>query len=107
ETFLRSPMQSQNTVNEHKTTPVIQQTDQNVKDSGIDMCKTSTPDSLEVPKAFKYPERQYRSPTDSMMSPVSKGLLARNRKGGVLLPSSIIQTKIQELRVQDVGLLQN
>lgn len=39
---------------------------------------------------------RYRSPTDSMMSPVTKGLLARNRKagGGSLLPPSINQTKV-------------
>lgn len=29
---------------------------------------------------------RYTSPTDMMMSPVTKGLLARNRKGGALLP---------------------
>ncbi|KAI3726160.1 hypothetical protein L1987_65957 [Smallanthus sonchifolius] len=34
------------------------------------------PTPLVVPKAFKYPE-MYMSPTDSIMSPVSKGLLAR------------------------------
>ncbi|KAM7279504.1 hypothetical protein ACFE04_006638 [Oxalis oulophora] len=52
--------------------------------------KLFTPDRLKVPKAFKYPER-YRSPTDAMMSPITKGLLARNRKPAAvaLLPPSL------------------
>ncbi|XP_043707223.1 uncharacterized protein LOC122656673 [Telopea speciosissima] len=44
-----------------------------------------TPDPLKVPEAFKYQER-YKSPTDFMMSPVSKGVLARRRKTGEHLP---------------------
>ncbi|XP_039011761.1 uncharacterized protein LOC120140841 [Hibiscus syriacus] len=84
-----------------------QKVDENLRDSGKYLRKTCTPDRLKVPKAFKYPER-YRSPTDSMMSPVTRGLLARNRKAaGSLLPPSINQTKIHELRVQDIGLSQN
>ncbi|XWS40993.1 hypothetical protein CRYUN_Cryun17cG0042900 [Craigia yunnanensis] len=98
-----SPIQSENAGLEKN--PPLQ--DQNPQDSGKDLRKTCTPDRLKVPNTFKYPER-YRSPTDSMMSPVTKGLLARNRKGGgSLLPPSINQTKIHELRVQDVGLSQN
>ncbi|KAH9676769.1 Hydroxyproline-rich glycoprotein family protein [Citrus sinensis] len=71
--------------------------------------KTNTPDRLKVPKAFKYPESErYRSPTDSMMSPVTKGLLARHRKGpALLLPPTINHQQIQELLVQNVGLLHN
>lgn len=70
--------------------------------------KTSTPDRLKVPNAFKYPESErYRSPTDSMMSPVSKGLLARHRKGPALLPPTINHQQIQELLVQNVGLFHN
>ncbi|KAL4361985.1 hypothetical protein GQ457_04G033110 [Hibiscus cannabinus] len=92
------------------TPPLLQdqKLDENPQDSGKDLRKTCTPDRLKVPKAFRYPER-YRSPTDSMMSPVTKGILARNRKaGGSLLPPSINQTKIHELRAQDVvGLSQN
>ncbi|KAL3723365.1 hypothetical protein ACJRO7_035538 [Eucalyptus globulus] len=65
--------------------------------------KPATPDRLKVPKAFKYPER-YRSPTDLMVSPVTKGLLARSRKGGVVLPPSKDQLKVPDLRVQDAGL---
>ncbi|XP_030465340.1 uncharacterized protein LOC115684648 [Syzygium oleosum] len=65
--------------------------------------KPSTPDRLKVPKAFKYPER-YRSPTDLMVSPVTKGLLARSRKGGAVLPPSKDQLKVPDLRVQDAGL---
>ncbi|ESR40064.1 Hydroxyproline-rich glycoprotein family protein [Citrus sinensis] len=70
--------------------------------------KTNTPDRIKVPKAFKYPESaRYRSPTDSMMSPVTKGLLARHRKGPALLPPTINHQQIQELLVQNVGLLRN
>ncbi|KAH7848110.1 hypothetical protein Vadar_033907 [Vaccinium darrowii] len=65
----------------------------------------SAPDRLTVPKAFKYPER-YTSPTDQMMSPISKGLLARSRKPGMLLPPTKNQTKIQDLTFQEVGLSQ-
>jgi len=58
------------------------------------MKKIGTPDRLRVPIAFKYPER-YRSPTDAMMSPVTKGLLARTRKSsGSLIPPSFNQTKV-------------
>ncbi|XP_010445700.1 PREDICTED: uncharacterized protein LOC104728156 [Camelina sativa] len=68
------------------------------------MKKIGTPDRLKVPIAFKYPER-YRSPTDAMMSPVTKGLLARTRKAsGSLIPPSFNQTKIQELRKPESGL---
>ncbi|GKU97351.1 hypothetical protein SLEP1_g10507 [Rubroshorea leprosula] len=91
-----------------KTPPQDQQIDHNSQDSGNDLRKTCTPDRLKVPKAFKFPER-YRSPTDSMMSPVTRGLLARNRKGGgvVLLPPSLNQPKIQDLLVQEASLFQN
>ncbi|XVE83682.1 hypothetical protein DITRI_Ditri16bG0106100 [Diplodiscus trichospermus] len=100
------PIQSENGGLENKTPPQNQKIDQNSQDSGNEFRKSCTPDRLKVPKAFKYPER-YRSPTDSMMSPVTKGLLARNRKGGAsLLPPSLNQTKIHELRVQGAGLSQ-
>ncbi|WCJ25586.1 hydroxyproline-rich glycoprotein family protein [Euphorbia peplus] len=65
--------------------------------SSSDSRKTNTPDRLQVPKAFKYPER-YRSPTDQMVSPVTKGILARNRKVASLLPPSLNHPKQQ---VQD------
>ncbi|XP_031268462.1 uncharacterized protein LOC116126923 [Pistacia vera] len=95
ETPLKSPEQAANTtLLEHKTPLQNRQTDGQIsQDSGNELKKTNTPDRLKVPKAFKYPER-YRSPTDAIMSPVSKGLLARNRKGGVLLPPSISQPKV-------------
>ncbi|XWS30165.1 hypothetical protein CRYUN_Cryun24cG0094300 [Craigia yunnanensis] len=94
EKSLDSPIQSENAGLEKNTPLPDQKIDQNPQDSGKDLRKTCTPDWLKVPKAFKYPER-YRSPTDSMMSPVTKGLLARNRKaGGSLLPPSINQTKV-------------
>ncbi|RAL46802.1 hypothetical protein DM860_005081 [Cuscuta australis] len=48
--------------------------------------KTTIPDRLKLPKAFKYPER-YTSPTDQIMSPVSKRLLCnagRTRKAAAV-----------------------
>ncbi|KAF5799824.1 hypothetical protein HanXRQr2_Chr07g0308951 [Helianthus annuus] len=69
--------------------------------------KTSTPNRLSVPKAFKYPE-MYKSPTDQIMSPVSKGLLARKKsfKSSPLLPPSSArnqQHKVPGSRFQDLG----
>ncbi|KAL4652853.1 hypothetical protein ACB092_01G261400 [Castanea dentata] len=101
----KSPIQPENTIIDCETPPQIQQNDENNRNPSNDLRKPSTPERLKVPKAFKFPER-YRSPTDSMMSPVTKGLLARSRKGGMLLPPSINQTKIQDLHVQDVGLFE-
>ncbi|KAF3654246.1 putative serine carboxypeptidase-like 25-like [Capsicum annuum] len=68
----------------------------------------NTPDRLKVPKPFKYPER-YTSPTDQMMSPVSKRLLiVRSRKASTLLPPSkdrpLHQHMVQGLRLQESGL---
>lgn len=73
-------------------------------------CKpATTPDRLKVPKAFKYPER-YRSPTDLMMSPVSRGLLARSRKSHVVLPPHKIQPQgpqpLLKFQLQEAGLFQ-
>ncbi|KAH0997892.1 hypothetical protein GBA52_021756 [Prunus armeniaca] len=76
--------------------------DENSQNSGNDLRKPTTPDRLKVPKAFKYPER-YTSPTDLMMSPVTKGLLARNRKGGALLPPSKNLLKPQDSGFAAVG----
>ncbi|GJS10555.1 hypothetical protein Tco_0367351 [Tanacetum coccineum] len=71
--------------------------------------KIATPDRLTVPKAFKYPE-MYKSPTDQIMSPISKGLLARtkSKKAFGLLPPSVngIQPhKLQASKFQDLGAL--
>ncbi|KAK4799926.1 hypothetical protein SAY86_025291 [Trapa natans] len=66
------------------------------KNTVNELRKPTTPDLLKVPKAFKYPER-YRSPTDMMVSPVTKGLLARTRRGGALLPPSKDQLKFQDI----------
>ncbi|KAF8408214.1 hypothetical protein HHK36_007359 [Tetracentron sinense] len=82
---LETPTQLENSLSGERTPPQTLQSDQKSQNSGNDLRKTSTPDRLRVPKAFKYQER-YRSPTDLMMSPVSKGLLARSRKTGALLP---------------------
>ncbi|KDP27245.1 hypothetical protein JCGZ_19944 [Jatropha curcas] len=91
ETPVKEPMKSEDC----KTPPPLQ--DSKSLNSSNDLRKNCTPDPLKVPKAFKYPER-YRSPTDLMVSPVTKGILARNRKGvgGSLLPPSMNQTKVQE-----------
>ncbi|KAG5624154.1 hypothetical protein H5410_009372 [Solanum commersonii] len=65
----------------------------------------NTPDRLKVPKPFKYPER-YTSPTDQMMSPVSKRLLiGRSRKASTLLPPSKNRPLYQHM-VQESGLCQ-
>ncbi|XP_057981166.1 uncharacterized protein LOC131166590 isoform X2 [Malania oleifera] len=97
--------QSENTLLELKTPPTQNQQilDQKSHNSSNDLRKTGSPVRLSVPKAFKYPE-SYTSPTDLMMSPISKGLLARRRKGSLLLPPSKNQPKILESRLQDVGL---
>eukprot|EP00258_Populus_trichocarpa_P003862 XP_002305356.1 uncharacterized protein LOC7463027 isoform X2 [Populus trichocarpa] len=79
-----------------------QEMDQESENSGNDLRKSSAPYHLQVPKAFKFPER-YRSPTDLMISPITKGLLARNRKGGALLPPSLNQPKVQDVEVQGGG----
>ncbi|KAL7190604.1 hypothetical protein ACSBR2_022812 [Camellia fascicularis] len=102
----KTPIQSENTHSDSKCTPPqTHRTDQNSQNSGNG---TGTmPNRLTVPKAFKYPER-YTSPTDLMMSPVSKGLLARTRKPGTLLPPTKNQhPKIQDLSFQEVGLFAN
>ncbi|CAH1420957.1 unnamed protein product [Lactuca virosa] len=44
-----------------------------------------TPTPLIIPKVFKYPE-MYTSPTDLIMSPVSKGILARTTSKKSSLP---------------------
>ncbi|XP_073128896.1 uncharacterized protein [Henckelia pumila] len=59
--------------------------------------KTGTPERLKVPKAFKYPER-YTSPTDQMISPVTRGILARSKMGRKLLPPSTNQPKIEAVK---------
>ncbi|KAE9612617.1 hypothetical protein Lalb_Chr06g0174961 [Lupinus albus] len=84
------PIQNQITQPESNTPPPVQQLDQN------ELNKVVTPDRLRVPKAFKYPER-YRSPTDMMMSPVTKGLLARGKKGAPILPPLKMQPKIPDM----------
>ncbi|XP_062029590.1 uncharacterized protein LOC133745519 [Rosa rugosa] len=84
----KTPIQSETmSFSDCITPPPLQHKDENSQNSGNDIHKTITPDRLKVPKAFKFPER-YTSPTDMIMSPVTKGLLARNRKGTSLLPPS-------------------
>jgi len=48
---------------------------------GEDVKRKVVPNPVKVParSAMSYPER-YMSPTDSLVSPVTKGVLARNRK---------------------------
>ena len=90
ETPFKSLMQSKPTMLDC-ITPAKE--DQESENSGNDLRKSSAPYHLQVPKAFKFPER-YRSPTDLMISPITKGLLARNGKGGALLPPSLNQPRV-------------
>ncbi|KAF8399598.1 hypothetical protein HHK36_015467 [Tetracentron sinense] len=84
---LENQTQPENSLPVQGTPPQTPQSDQKSPNSGNDLRKTGTPDRLIVPKAFNYPER-YRSPTDLMMSPISKCLLARTRKAPSLLDPS-------------------
>ncbi|KAK7271854.1 hypothetical protein RJT34_28092 [Clitoria ternatea] len=107
ETPPKLPIQAQPAEPECKTPTPVQRQDQNDHNSSSnELRKPVTPDRLRVPKAFKYPER-YTSPTDLMMSPVTKGLLARSKKGGALLPPGKNERKILDMCLQDVGPLQN
>ncbi|KAI4352465.1 hypothetical protein L6164_006715 [Bauhinia variegata] len=112
ENLLKTPpkapvLQSPTTESECKTPPPIQpSTNENDQNSLNELRKSLTPDRLRVPKAFKYPER-YTSPTDMMVSPVTKGLLARGRKGGALLPPGRNQPKIPDLLAQEASQFQN
>ncbi|XP_038700908.1 uncharacterized protein LOC119997793 [Tripterygium wilfordii] len=116
ESHLKSPEKTKNMVLDCNTPPPppppppqdpLKEQNSRSCSGDVKMGNMGTPERLKVPKAFKYPER-YRSPTDLMMSPVSKGLLlAKNRKGsGVLLPPSLNQTnqKIQDDDIKDAGL---
>ncbi|KAL3526593.1 hypothetical protein ACH5RR_011249 [Cinchona calisaya] len=111
EKMIETPLQS--TINQIETNIVDTRTPHNLhppinictisQNSASKICKPTTPNRLKVPKAFKYPER-YTSPTDLMMSPVSRGLLARSRKASPLLPPSKNQTNLQSSKPQEVGL---
>ncbi|XP_051117281.1 uncharacterized protein LOC127241997 [Andrographis paniculata] len=72
---------------DQNTPPPNHEEETNMKPKSPIPNKSGAPDRIIVPKAFKYPER-YTSPTDKMMSPVSRGILARNRKGRRPLPPS-------------------
>ncbi|XP_010939182.1 uncharacterized protein [Elaeis guineensis] len=68
-----------------KQTPPSIGSPRNEKPDGISQKvnghKSTTPEVLQVPKTSKFPDSsRYLSPTDLMMSPVSKRLLARNQK---------------------------
>nr|GEU34113.1 hypothetical protein [Tanacetum cinerariifolium] len=65
--------------------------------SSLASSKTSVPSPLIVPKAFKSPE-MYTSPTDSIMSPVSKDLLARTKSK----KSSALIQEHHKVQVQDL-----
>ncbi|KAK6928096.1 hypothetical protein RJ641_006687 [Dillenia turbinata] len=92
----KTPIQLENTqiLENQLTPPPSFQTKEKPKNSGIEFGKNGTPDRLKVPKAFKYSER-YTSPTDLMVSPVTKGVLARTRKAGARLPPAFNQIKVQ------------
>ncbi|KAG8384614.1 hypothetical protein BUALT_Bualt04G0136200 [Buddleja alternifolia] len=94
---------AENTKSDQNTPPPPNQANNQKSQSPISISgKTGTPDRLKLPKALKYPER-YTSPTDQMMSPVTRGILARSRKGSKLLPPSLNQPKIQALQLQELG----
>ncbi|KAG5059934.1 hypothetical protein JHK87_000963 [Glycine soja] len=101
------PIQDRTPEPECKTPTPLQQ-DPNDHNSSNELRKPVTPDRLRVPKAFKYAER-YTSPTDLMMSPVTKGLFAKTRRGGgaVLPPGGKNRPKILDLPLKDVGPIQN
>ncbi|KAJ8749684.1 hypothetical protein K2173_010104 [Erythroxylum novogranatense] len=100
ENLIGSPLKE--SAQDCRTPSQAQSTDSKSQKTSNDMRKSSTPDRLKVPKAFKYPER-YRSPTDLMISPVTKGLLARNTKAALLPPSmNLNQAKAQDMQVQEV-----
>ncbi|XP_072980408.1 uncharacterized protein [Typha angustifolia] len=55
-----------------------------------------TPVLLQIPKLFKFPER-YRSPTDLIISPVSKSLRSRTRHGSSLPTETKSSSKSEEV----------
>ncbi|KAJ8643816.1 hypothetical protein MRB53_005564 [Persea americana] len=79
-----------------KTPPQSLQTEGKPQSSIEDGRDSSAPDPSKVPKAFAFTER-YMSPTDRIISPVSKGLLARNRKLSVLLPPTKTPSKAMDI----------
>ncbi|CAA2990146.1 Hypothetical predicted protein [Olea europaea subsp. europaea] len=95
EKILESPpktltIQTENSIPDQNTPPP------NQKSQTPPICnsgKAGTPDRLKVPKAFKYQEK-YTSPTDRLMSPVTRVLLARSKKGSKILPPSTNQPKV-------------
>ncbi|KAL6012013.1 hypothetical protein ACLOJK_002484 [Asimina triloba] len=76
-----------------KTPPQTLQTVQRSPIVGGAGLKNTAPHFITGSKAFNFTER-YMSPTDRILSPISKGLLARNRKAGQLLPPSKTPPKI-------------
>ncbi|KAJ4975040.1 hypothetical protein NE237_008214 [Protea cynaroides] len=99
----KPPIQSENCTSIDRTPAPhhVWLRNQRTQNSGNETHKL-TPDRLQVPEAFKYQER-YKSPTDFMMSPVSKGLLARSRKTGAHLPLVINPPKLHDPCFQDAG----
>lgn len=70
--------------------------------------KKLLPPHIKVPpkKLFGYPER-YRSPTDAMVSPVSRGLLTRNRRPArtlaPMVPPKALENTFQDVMLDVVG----
>ncbi|KAI5077765.1 hypothetical protein GOP47_0007589 [Adiantum capillus-veneris] len=62
-------------------------------------------DPVQVPpKQFQgFPADRYMSPTDSIMSPISRGLLARNRRS-TRLPQAFVPPKVLDNTFQDAEL---
>ncbi|XP_077230402.1 hydroxyproline-rich glycoprotein family protein [Tasmannia lanceolata] len=95
-------IQSGNSISLPKTPPHPLKTDRKSQFPSEDYQRNNGPDHVKVPKAFNFPER-YMSPTDHILSPVSKGLLARNKKIGGRLPPTKNPPKTPDSCFQDVG----
>ncbi|KAL6325591.1 hypothetical protein AAG906_023436 [Vitis piasezkii] len=110
ETVLETPSKSSSIrkpLSDYKTPPQIKKRPRKSRIlPTIRAIKPLRPTGSRCPRHSSTLRGVYRSPTDLMISPVSKGLLARSRKTGSLLPPAKIQPKVQDLRVQEVGLFQ-
>nr|XP_043618293.1 uncharacterized protein LOC122590021 [Erigeron canadensis] len=79
--------------------------------SNATVSTTTSPTPLIALKAFKYPEI-YTSPTDSIMSPVSKGILLARTKSKKTsfhvtnFSTSQEQSKIRDTKFGDTGALE-
>ncbi|KAG9439083.1 hypothetical protein H6P81_019248 [Aristolochia fimbriata] len=77
-----------------------------VEDAGDDACEELQEDSntggRTISRRRGKEEGGYMSPTDRLISPVSKGVLARNRKTGPMIPPGNVPTTIGGSRFQSI-----